>query len=145
MRVPVKNMPKLKLVDLLRRRKMSLKQLLDEFGITTFESLNIRCERMGVVTPSEEEFKAAFPNKPVNSPQEGVVVVEALPVIDDITGREIDPDAPVAPEVKVITGSLNVSLAGRLFDEAPPAVPVSEPTDNSQKKFRKKKEASQGD
>src|SRR5689334_11677525 len=104
MRVVVKNMPKLKLSDLLRRRKMTLRALLDEFGITTYEGLVIRCDRMGCAAPSEAEFKVAYPVGPVNSPTEGVVVLEPPPVVDDITGRQIDPEAPVVPEVRVITG-----------------------------------------
>jgi hypothetical protein len=85
-----RNLPKLKLADLLRRRKMSLKQLLDEFGITTYAALLIRCDRMGVVPPEQDEFDAVIGTKIVSSPTEGVVVLEAPPVIDDATGKEID-------------------------------------------------------
>jgi len=106
MKVLVKNMPRLRLADLLRRRKMSLKQMLDEFGITTYEGLTIRCNRMGVTPPDESDFHAVFPPpmvKPVNNPMEGIIVVEAMSVIDDITGREIDPDGPVMPGIEVVT------------------------------------------
>mgnify|MGYP001587424083 CR=1 FL=1 len=123
-------MPRLRLADLLRRRKMTLRRLLDEFGITTYEGLVIRCNRMGVSPPDEKEFRIAFPDPPVNNPPEGVVVLEPPPVIDDITGRRIDPDAPVAPIVLVVTGTLG--------DQH---VHLEQPTEGTQKKLRRKKEA----
>ena len=141
MRVVVKNMPKLKLSDLLRRRKMTLRALLDEFGITTYEGLVIRCDRMGCAAPSEAEFKVAYPTGPVNSPTEGVVVLEPPPVVDDITGRKIDPEAPVVPEVRVITGPTASAEPTDVAD----AEPSGEPTEPPQKKPRKKKEATQGE
>ncbi len=128
--------PKLKLSDLLRRRKMTLRRLLDEFGITTFEGLCTRCTRMGVLPPSETEFKVAFPDPPVNNPPEGVIVLEPPPVIDEITGREIDPDAPVEePGVIVTTEPWEDHLFG-----PPQEAPVS-----PQKKLRRKKEATQAE
>lgn len=140
-RIILKNMPKLKLSDLLRRRKMTLKQLLNEFGITTYEGLVIRCARMGVLHPVEAEFRAALPGDPVNNPSEGVVVLEPPPVIDDITGRRIDPEAPVTPEVRVITD--------QLLNASPDCVttgqPSLEPPEPTQKKQRKKKDPSQGE
>lgn len=102
-RMVLKNQPRLKLSDLLRRRKMTLQQMLSEHGITTYETLTIRCDRMGVVPPTEQEFRAVV-KVPVNNPQQGVVVLEPPPVVDDLTGREIDPEAPVdLPGVTVLT------------------------------------------
>lgn len=145
MRVVVKNMPKLKLGDLLRRRKMTLKQMLDEFGITTYEGLAIRCTRMGVLPPTEAEFKAVGPKVRVNSPTEGIVVVEPPHVVDDITGRRIEPSAPTLPEVKVITEPLNQLLTSVDVFDTMDAEPSEEPTEPSQKKPRRKKEATQGE
>ena len=144
-KVTLKNMPKLKLGDLLRRRKMSLRQLLDEFGLTTYEGLVIRCTRMGVLPPTEADFKVAFPIGPVNSPTEGVIVVEAPPVIDDITGRKIDPEAPAVPEVRVITEPLGQLLTSVQTTGEVDVAPPGEPTEPPQKKLRKKKEATQGE
>lgn len=141
MKIPLKNMPRLKLADLLRRRKMTLRQLLDEFGITTYEGLVVRCDRMGCAAPTEAEFKVAFPDKPVNSPLEGVVVLEPPPVIDEITGKQIDPDAPAIPEVKVITDrSIGQLLPNDVVNSA-----VEEPSEAPQKKQRKKKDVAPGD
>jgi hypothetical protein len=80
MKITLNNMPTLKLAALLKRRKMTLKQLLNEFGITTFDALVNRCQRMGVVPPSLDEFNAASGNTneslpTVNNPSEGIVVV----------------------------------------------------------------------
>lgn len=125
MRITLKNVPRLKLTDLLRRRKMTLRRMLDEFGITTYEGLVVRCERMGVLPPPEKDFKAAFPDPPVNNPQEGVVVLDPPPVVDEISGRIIDPDAPIEPGIMVITDS-----------------PQEGPTEPSQKKRRPKKDQS---
>lgn len=148
-KIVIKNVPKLKLGDLLRRRKMTLRQLLDEFGITTYAGLVIRCERMGVASPSEEDFRVAFPNKPVNSPQEGVVVLEPPPVVDEISGREIDPEAPVAPVVKVITDPpeelCQLLPNDVVINGGPSASLVGDPTGLTQKKLRRKKEATQGE
>jgi hypothetical protein len=139
-RYELKNQPRLKLVDLLRRRKMTLKQLLDEFGISTYEALHIRCERMGVTAPTHDEFDVVMPPTRawVNSATEGVVVVEAPPVIDEISGREIDPEAPVeAPSVTVTSEP----FVPPTRPQAPPrwggALP---PTADTQKKRRGKKE-----
>lgn len=77
MKLNVKNMPKLSLFDLLKRRKMGLKQYMDEFGITTHEGLVSRCTRMGVIPPDEATFAKVVPALPVvNNPSEGIVIVE---------------------------------------------------------------------
>lgn len=127
MRLPSQPQSRLKLHDLLKRRRMGLKQFIDEYGISTYEGLVNRCDRMGVAPPSEADFKEAFPSPPVNNPIEGVVVVEAPVFVDDITGRMIDPEAPVLePTVEVITVEA-------------PQEEVVEPTDASQKRLRRKK------
>ncbi len=84
-------MPRLKLVDLLRRRKMTLLELLNSFGITTYSGLSNHCARIGVVTPTEDEFKIAFPF-PVSNPQDGVIVLEALPAPDGDVEQSDDPE-----------------------------------------------------
>lgn len=128
MRLPSQPQSRLKLHDLLKRRRMGLKLFIDEYGITTYEGLVNRCDRMGVISPTEADFKEAFPSAPVNNPIEGVIVVEAPVVIDSFTGREIDADAPIVePTVEVIT------TMEQPYEE------VIEPTDASQKRFRRKK------
>ncbi len=102
-KIELKNMPRLKLADLLRRRKMTLEQFIEESGVQSYEGLVIRCQRIGVQPPRETEYKELKP-KPVNSQQDGIVILEAPKVIDEPSGMEIDPDAPImSPEAKVIT------------------------------------------
>lgn len=122
-----KNLPRLKLTDLLRRRRMGLKQLLTELGITTYEGLCIRCARLGVVSPTIDEFEVVIPPMmQVNSPQEGVIVLEPVPVIAEATGRQLRPGLV----------HLNEGVEG-------PENPLTGPSGSlemSPKKSRKKKE-----
>lgn len=74
---------------------------------------------MGIAPPAQEEFDTLFPPLKVNSPQEGVVVLEPPPVVDEQSGQVIDPDGPVEPGLEVVTG----------------------PSEPSQKKKRAKKES----
>lgn len=104
-RYTLKNQPRLRLADLLRRRRMQLQQFLAEFGITTYEGLCERCRRMGVAPPELQDFEAVIPpTAKVNNPTEGVVVLEAPPVIAESTGQEIDVsssfEAPEASQKK---------------------------------------------
>ncbi len=115
--------PKLTLANLLRRRRTTLSHFVAELGVTTHASLEIWCKRMGVVAPTAAEFCVAFPAASrVNSAQEGVIVLEAPPVIDEATGNVIDPDAPVVPGIEVVTTA------------------VEPPTEAAQKKIRRKKD-----
>lgn len=107
-RINLPHQPKLRLTDLLKRRKSTLKQYIDEHGISTLESLRESCMRIGVAAPSEEEFHAIMPKvASVSHPQEGVVVVDPLPIIDEMTGRVIDFDAPTTPGVVVLINRPN--------------------------------------
>ena len=117
----MKNQPRLTLAAVLRRRRTTLKKLVDELGVSTYTALVNWCDRMGITPPERAEFDEVFPPAlKVNSPQEGVVVLDPPPVVDEHTGRNIDPEVPVLePGVEVVT----------------------EPTDPPQKKRRTKKES----
>jgi hypothetical protein len=84
--VRLKNLPGLKLTDLLRRKKKTLEKFINEFGITTYESLLSRCDRIGVLPPPVEDFEEIV-TRPVSSPMEGVVVLKAPPVVNEHTGK----------------------------------------------------------
>jgi hypothetical protein len=135
--IPQHPAPRLKLSDLLRRRKMTLKQMLAEHGITAYETLVIRCNRMGVQPPTLAEFRVVMPEA-VNSAQEGVVVLDPPKVVDEISGRPIDPEAPVEqPGIVVLTD--------RPYEPFKPPFPESvkapmEDTVRPSKKLHKKKE-----
>lgn len=121
--------PRLRLADLLRRRRTTLTTFVGSLGVTTHAALAIWCDRMGVIPPTQEEFDVSFPlSSRVNSAKEGVIVLQAPPVIDEFTGNEIDPEAPVEPPGILV-----------VIDSAP-QVAVEKDTEASQKKPRKKKE-----
>lgn len=107
-KITIKNLPGLKLTDLIRRRRLSLKQFVDQFGITTYHALDERCQRMGVACPTEEEWAFVAP-PPVNSPTEGIVVLDPPPVVRESSGKHIDPDTnetipdPLSISVVVLT------------------------------------------
>ena len=87
--VKLKNLPGLHLNDLLRRKKTSLAQFINDFGISTYEGLKARCERIGVISPTLEQFEQVVPQH-VNSPTEGVVVLEPPPIVHEHTGKIIE-------------------------------------------------------
>ena len=108
-------------------------QFVTEHAITTYEGLCSRCERMGVSPSIDEDYKVGVLSLViVNSPQESVIVVEPPAVIDEMSGNEIDPDAPVIPGVSVVV------------DHEPeleaPVVATTEPSVSPQKRSRKKKD-----
>lgn len=102
---------------------MTLRQLLDEFGITTYDSLLERCNRMGVAPPTEDEFLVVAP-LPVNNPSEGVFVIEI----------EATPE-----QIAVATVQLNDQI-----ESEAEATSAAEETRASQKKQKKKKDDLQG-
>ena len=82
--------PSIKLLDLLRRRRITLKKFISDFGINSYESLKLRCERMGVVPPVESKFNEIKGGEFVNSPTDGILVLEAPKVINEKTGEELN-------------------------------------------------------
>jgi len=78
MRLQNKSYSKVKLIDILTKRKKTLKMFLKEMGIVTFESLKMRCNNMGVLPPSQKEYDDAMGNPvipEISSPTEGIVVL----------------------------------------------------------------------
>ena len=71
--------PKVKLSDILRRRKATFAQWVNDSGIQTYDQLVRHCDAMGIFAPSAEEFAAAFPkNEQICVPTEGIVSVVVL-------------------------------------------------------------------
>lgn len=83
----MKNAPKITLVDLLRKRKLTLKNFLLSHGLHAYQALLDTCNSMGVKPPLESEFNEAFPQK-VTSQQDGIVVIEPQVVIEHIDLQE---------------------------------------------------------
>lgn len=84
----IKRLPQIKLVDLLKKRKTTLKQFLDNYGIVTHSTLITKCDSMGVSPPSEIEFKKIV-NVAISSPQEGIVVLDSPVLLSENTGELI--------------------------------------------------------
>ena len=101
-RIRLRNTSRLRLTDMLRKRKMTLKMFVDELGITTHESLIARCNRMGVEAPSVEEF-SKLGIAIVTNPTEGVIVLEPPPVILEQTGKPVEENVETLP-LKFVSG-----------------------------------------
>lgn len=73
---------------------MSLAAYVKESGATSYGSLLESCSRMGVIPPSEDEWKRVAAEN-VSQPTEGIVVLEPPPpIISEATGEP----APELPE-----------------------------------------------
>jgi len=132
------NAPGLKLINLLRRRRLSLKQFITEFGITTYEGLTSRCQRMGVTPPTLQEFEEVAPPI-VNSPTEGVLVLDVPPVVKEITGKEIDPDNGVEVATPPVITVEVLTEEGQLESILPSPTGEHEGPQVAPKKSKKKK------
>ena len=86
----IKGLPPIKLQDLLKKRRMPLKDFLKNTGIATYPTLLQHCESIGVSPPSEEDFKLAL-GEPVSSPQEGFIILDSPDLIKD-SGERIKVD-----------------------------------------------------
>lgn len=78
MRLQEKSLSKLRLVDILRKKKKQLRTYLMETGIVTYERLLRSCDSIGVTPPSEKEFMNAMGNPltpEFSSPTDGVLVL----------------------------------------------------------------------
>lgn len=78
MRLQPKSISKVTLLNLLRRKRMTLKQFLSDNGIITYELLVSRCSSMGVVPPDRENFEKSVDSDhkyQISSPTEGILVL----------------------------------------------------------------------
>lgn len=131
MRLQKRALSKVTLINLLRRKKTTLKRYLEENGIVTYELLTSRCDSMGTLAPSEDEFKAAqgASKYEVSSPTEGIVVIQPLPESMTMTQEK-------SGNVSILSSSVQFSE-----DEAQP---ISTSTKVSKDKTSKKKAQSPG-
>jgi len=109
----VKKLPPIRLVDLLKKRKTNLKEFLNSSGISTFVTLQQKCEKMGVSPPSESDFFEAVGNIITSSPQEGVVVLDP-PVLLKDTGEKV-----LVDEIKTEVSSSNLPVVEPEKEEKP--------------------------
>ncbi len=76
--------PNITLESLLRRRKTTLARFLEASGVTTYELLVERCNRMGVTPPERRTFEHLIPPVTISSPMEGVVILETPETISEV-------------------------------------------------------------
>lgn len=84
----IKNLPPIRLVDLLKKKKTNLKSFISNSGIAAYQTLLQKCNKMGVSPPPEEEFKTALGDV-VSSPQEGMIVLDPPKLVKENTGEAI--------------------------------------------------------
>jgi len=108
----LKGQPALKLNDLLRKRKTTLKKFINETGITSYGKLQEKCQKLGVSAPTEDEFKAIVPG-PITQQQEGIVVLDPPLLTKEGTGQKIEIDN----FMKISTETEKTLKAVDLFEE----------------------------
>lgn len=79
----------IKLNDLLRKRKITLAKFITDFGLHSYESLKLRCERIGVTPPDIEVYNKAKGTELINSPTDGIIVLDFPKIIKEKTGDEM--------------------------------------------------------
>ena len=84
----VKNLPPIKLVDLLKKRKTNLRDFIKLSGIVTYVTFEAKCKSMGVSPPTEIEFKKIV-GQYASSPQEGIIVLDPPTLLKD-SGEKIN-------------------------------------------------------
>lgn len=86
----VRGLPPIRLLDLLKKRRTNLKEFLKNTGIAAYSTLELKCQKLGVSVPTEEEFNLAL-GTAVSSPQEGVIVLDPPKLTKD-TGEKTNVD-----------------------------------------------------
>lgn len=95
MRLQQKSISKLTLESLLRKKRSNLQSFLKEAGIATYDRLVSRCDSIGVVPPTEAQFRETMGNPLIHefsSPTDGIVVLNPPPsdLEDEVTDTAQD-------------------------------------------------------
>lgn len=128
MRLQKKSISKVTLADLLRRKRTDLQSFLAGSGIVSYELLVSRCNSMGVVPPTDEEFQVArgFSHMhDISSPAEGIVVLQPPPEDSVLSSKNSEND-DVKEETPQTDGELELTQTAQ--------------TQTTQKKKKKKDE-----
>ena len=132
----IKGLPPIKLIDLLKKRGLSLKDFLKNMGIATYTTLLQQCDSMGVSCPTEAEFKEALGDI-VSSPQEGVIVLDPPTLIKD-SGEKIEID-----EFSTIPSSFDEKEAEAEAEVEVEVEPQPEPAQFPARSYKKSKKYSE--
>jgi hypothetical protein len=93
MRLQPRSYSRVTLENLLKKRKKTMEEFMNELGIVSYESLKNKCENMGVQPPSEQEFMNATGNSALpkySSPAEGIVVLLPIEKEEPATKNDIE-------------------------------------------------------
>lgn len=80
---------------------MTLQQFLNESGIVAYGALLERCNALGVRAPSESDFDAVVTVR-VTSQQDGVIVLDPPPLLDEPPAADFDEIPYPFPEEAVV-------------------------------------------
>jgi len=129
MKFKIKGLPPIKLENILRKKKTTLKSFLSSSGIFSYQTLLQKCEKMGVSPPSEKEFREAVGDVAVSSPQEGIIVLDSPALLKE-TGEKLDVDQvkqPVSNDERKARAMAAWQKKKRIkIDESVYVTPVSE-------------------
>ena len=90
MRYQIKGQPPIRLVDLLKKRRTTLRDFVKNMGISAYSTLVEKCKKMGVSAPEEGQFQEALGGN-YSSPQEGLIVLDP-PTLTKDTGQKVSVD-----------------------------------------------------
>lgn len=131
MKIQLKNLPKLSLLKLLQRRKMSLVQFLDENKVKTYDELLKKCSSgqncLNVVAPTQKEFDEALPQTIALSSK----IIEIVHVIPQKLENLVT-DVSITPPVELNVGHSHNT-------ESPRESEPETKEENDSKKHSKKK------
>ena len=96
----VRGLPPIRLQDLLKKRRTNLKAFVKNTGIATYATLQQKCNKLGVSSPTEDEFNEAL-GETISSPQEGIIVLDPPDLLKD-TGEKIKVDSSPVVEEDVV-------------------------------------------
>lgn len=97
-RYKIKGLPPIKLIDLLKKRRITLQKFIKDSGMNSYQTLLSKCEKMGVSAPGEAEFREAVGGI-FSSPQEGVIVLEPPDLTKD-SGEKVKVDCFIDHEIQ---------------------------------------------
>jgi len=89
-RYKIKGLPPIRLIDLLKKRRITLQKFVKDSGISSYQTLLLKCEKMGVSAPDEKQFSEAVGGL-FSSPQEGVIVLDPPDLVKD-SGEKVKVD-----------------------------------------------------
>ncbi len=115
--VELKNQPKITLELVLKRRKSTLKNFINEAGVQNYSGLVELCRRLGVANVPEDVYNKEIKPQLVTSQQDGIVVIDVIEspvitnsnssVIEKLRNAPYDPELPTDDEIQAVEEARN--------------------------------------